>query len=101
MLVSEYLQQEIASRLDGDSRRFNELWHMVPDFSARLRSFDLDSAWLHWSAKTFDGWYCVPSACGYSVYYQERGRREPPRHFESEIEAVWYAVDSAVLPLAT
>ncbi|MBB5865228.1 hypothetical protein [Xanthomonas sp. 3058] len=46
-----------------------------PGLAARLRGFDADNGWLHWSSNTFDGWYCIRTAAGYAVYVQERGRR--------------------------
>lgn len=101
MFVSDYLKQQIETNLGGDRARFNELWDLVPNFSARISSYDSDSAWLHWRPKTFDGWYCVSSGGGYVVYYQERGIRSDVKHFQSEREAVWCAVDTAVLSLAT
>jgi hypothetical protein len=88
MYISEYLQQEIKEKIEGDKSRFDELWQLVPNFSERLRSFNSDNGWVHWSKKTFDGWYCVKDKDGkFEVYYQERGGREPSEIFSDERDA--------------
>ena len=89
MYISEYLKQEIDENLGGDVSRFDELWQLVPNFSEKLRGFSSDNAWVHWSRKTFDGWYCVKIKDGrFEVYYQERGGKEPSEFFSDEREAI-------------
>ena len=101
MLLSGYLKHVIAEHLGGDAKRFDELWELVPEFSSQLRGFDSGSEWLHWQPRTFDGWYCLPEQDGYVVYRQERGVRDEFTRFGSEREAVRFAIDTAVLSLAT
>ncbi|KQP08645.1 hypothetical protein [Pseudorhodoferax sp. Leaf265] len=99
MYVTEYLKNLVVDLLGGDVSRFDELWVLVPDFSAKLRSFNSDGSWLHWSPKTFDGWYCVPSSSGFDVYYQERGLISEATHFSDEREAIKSAIDASVFSL--
>jgi len=97
MYINEYLKQQIHENLDGNAARFDELWELVPGFSAMLRSFNSNSSWLHWSKKTFDGWYCVESRdSGFDVYFQERGQREESWHFDNERAAIRFAIHSSV-----
>ncbi len=96
--VTSCLQALVDDRLGGDASRLDELWSMIPDFAQRLRAFDTDGSGLHWRPKTFDGWYCVAVAGGFEVYYQERGFKEPPRHFADERAAVLYALEVSVGP---
>ena len=72
----------------------------MPDFSERLRAFDSDGSWLHWSPKTFDGWYCVPGPQGFDVYVQDRGQQSDLRHFVDEREAMMFAIGVSVLDLS-
>ncbi|HET6397207.1 MAG TPA: hypothetical protein VFF91_10250 [Pseudoxanthomonas sp.] len=97
--LTDYLQHLVAEHLGGDRSRFDELWTLVPDLPRRLRGFDADGEWLHWSPKTFDGWYCVPARGGFDVYYQERGRVGEVRHFCDERAALAAAVEAAMFPL--
>ena len=99
MFVSDYIDSVIKEHLSGDARRFDELWILISGFGAKLRSFDSDSSWLHWSKKTFDGWYCVAAPSGYEVYYQERGHISQRKHFTSEPEAVRVAINASVFTL--
>lgn len=95
--VNQYINQMVDEQLGGDASRFDELWELIPNLSEVLRSFNSDSNWLHWSRKTYDGWYCVanPNA-GFDVYYQERGHRERAKHFDNERAAIRFAIDASV-----
>lgn len=95
MDVADYIREVVNEKLDGDSSRFDELWDLVPGFGKKLRSFDPESSWMHWSPKTFDGWYCIDLTQGYEVYYQEHGLLFETTHFKRENEAVKYALTSA------
>ena len=99
VFVDEFIRESLRQHVDGDAARFDELWALVPDFGQRLRSFDSDSAWLHWAPKTFDGWYCVAAPAGYSVYYQERGFVGQRWFFVSERAAARFAINASVLKL--
>ena len=99
MHVTEYLQIQVTELLDSDRSRFDELWTLIPDFSAKLRSFNSDGSWLHWSPKKFDGWYCVPASSGFDVYYQERGQIGDITHFSDERKAIKSAIDASVFSL--
>jgi hypothetical protein len=94
--ASDYVKAVIESHLNGDASRFDELWDLVPGFIERLRSFN--SGWLHWSPKTFDGCYCVKTASGYDVYFQERGVIESRRSFPSDRQAVRFLRELHLLP---
>jgi hypothetical protein len=95
--VNQYLKQKVDEHLGGDASRFDELWERIPNLSQVLRSFNSDSNWLHWSRKTYDGWYCVSNAeSGFDVYYQERGHREPNTHFDEERAAIQFAINASV-----
>jgi hypothetical protein len=95
--VNQYLKQKVDEQLGGDASRFDELWERIPNLSDVLRSFSSDSNWLHWTIKTFDGWYCVENAnSGFDVYYQERGHREDPVHFDEERAAIRFAINASV-----
>ena len=99
MHITSYVERLIADELDGDSSRFDELWERVPNFGQRLREFDNDSAWLHWSPKTYDGWYCLKEGSTWVVFAQERGSKSEQRAFASEREAVRYAINVASFPI--
>ena len=99
MFVDGYIDGVIKEHLGGDANRFDELWLLIPDFGARLRSFNSDASWLHWSKKTFDGWSCIDGPAGYKVYYQERGHVSQRRHFTSEKEAARFAINASVYTL--
>jgi len=96
MYLAEYLGRQVRDLLGGDVARFDELWDLIPDFSAVLRGFDQNSEWLHWRKKTYDGWYCVrhPDQ-SFEVYYQERGGKEPGAVFSGEREAIRYALQAS------
>jgi hypothetical protein len=95
--VNQYLKQKVDEQLGGDASRFDELWDRIPNLSDVLRSFNSDSNWLHWSRKTYDGWYCVASPdSGFDVYYQERGHREQATHFDDERAAIRFAINASV-----
>lgn len=96
--ASNYVKAAIESHLDGDASRFDELWDLVPGFIGELRRFNGDSEWLHWSPKTFDGWYCVKTGSGYDVYFQERGVIESRRSFPSDRQAVTFLWEIGILP---
>lgn len=97
MFVNEYLKQVVDEKLDGDASRFDELWGLVPNLSGMLRSFNSNSNWLHWTRKTYDGWYCVTgSASGFDVYYQERGSKSELSHFGDERSAIRHALNVSV-----
>lgn len=97
MYINQYLKQVVDEQLAGDASRFDELWERVPNFSEVLRGFNSDSNWLHWTKKTYDGWYCVPSsASGFDVYYQERGSIGEISHFDDERSAVRHAMNASV-----
>ena len=98
--VNEYLRQAVDEHLGGDASRFDELWDRIPNFAAALRRYNADTNWLHWSAKTFDGWYCVAHPeSGFDVYYQERGHREPSTHFAQERAAIRFAIHASVFDI--
>lgn len=99
MFIDSYIEGVIKEHLGGDARRFDELWSFIPDFGTRLRSFNHDSSWLHWTRKTLDGWYCVAAPIGYDVYFQEQGAISRRRHFISEQEAARYAINASVFSL--
>ena len=101
MDLASYLQQLIRDKLEGDTSRFDELWDRVPNFGNRLREFDADSSWLHWTTKTFDGIYCIAEGSKFVVYFQERGAIDERSHraFLSEREAVRYAIDESVMAI--
>lgn len=99
MFITTYLQQQVDEKLNGDVSRFDELWTLIPNFNQELRRFDADGSWLHWTPKTFDGWYCVQVSSGFDVYFQERGSREESKHFADEKEAIKFAIDTAVFSL--
>jgi len=94
--VGEFVEKLIADRLDGDSSRFDELWDLLPDLGERLRAFDDDSSWLHWSRKTLDGWYCVKEGPTWRIYFQERGGISESRAFATEKEAVRFSLQKVV-----
>lgn len=96
MSLHEYLSHQIGNKLAGDATRFDDLWKLVPDFFEKLRSFDSNDAWLHWSKKTFDGWYClsVEEDC-YEIFYQERGHQYPSEFFSDKHAAVRFAFNCA------
>ena len=95
--VNQYLKQKVDEQLGGDASRFDELWEQIPNLSAVLRGFNSDSNWLHWSRKTYDGWYCVANpVSGFDVYYQERGHREQATHFDEERAAIRFAINASV-----
>jgi hypothetical protein len=96
--VSDYMKAVIKSHLNGDASRFDELWELVPGFGERLRSFNGNSEWMHWSPKTFDGWYCVKTTSGYDVYFQERGVIDARRSFPSDRQAVSFLREIDILP---
>ena len=98
--MNEYIVQIAKDKLDGNLSRFDELWNLVPNFGQKLRTFDSDSAWLHWRKKTYDGWYCVQTSNGkFEVYYQERGSKEQSIVFTDEREAIRFALNASVLTL--
>ena len=99
MTLNDYLVQLIARDLGGDTSRFDELWKLVPDFGATLRSLDASGNWLHWRRNTFDGWYCVADDGGFEVYFQERGQRDVGTAFTDERKAVRYAVNAAIVDI--
>lgn len=99
MYITEYFTKVVSDKLGGDASRFDELWALIPDFGEKLRSFNADGSWLHWTPKTFDGWYCVRTGSGFDVYYQERGRKEATTHFSDEMEAIKFAINSSVMSL--
>lgn len=99
MLLRHYLNQLIETHLQGDSRRFDELWIQLPDLPQRLRAFDDDREWLHWRAKPIDGWYCVATEDGFLVYFQEKGQIDGRHRFTSEQAAIRHAIHLAVMPL--
>ena len=99
MFVNSYIERAIHEHLGGNVGRFDELWALIPDFGAQLRSFNSESSWLHWSKKTFDGWYCVSAPSGFEVYYQERGQVSQRSHFTFEKEAVRFAINASVFTL--
>ena len=92
MYITEYLEKLVESELGGDKSKFEELWTRIPEFAERLHSFNADSSWLHWTPKTFDGWYCVKASNEYHVYYQERGSKSDFTKFQDEREAINYAI---------
>ena len=97
MYITQYLKEQVDEKLSGNAARFDELWELAPNFSATLRRFDSDSSWLHWSRKTFDGWYCVESRdSGFEVYFQERGVKDSSRHFDNERAAIRFAINTSV-----
>ncbi|MBC7750543.1 MAG: hypothetical protein H7Z73_02325 [Candidatus Saccharibacteria bacterium] len=89
----------MKEKLSGEISRFDELWQLVPDFSSKLREFNADGNWLHWTPKTFDGWYCIKTSIGYEVYYQERGVKSDFTHFKDEKGAIKFAIDVSVCSL--
>lgn len=100
MFVNEYIVQLANDKLGGEFTRFDELWNLVPNLAQTLRTFDSDSAWLHWRKKTYDGWYCVQTSDGvFEVYYQEREVKEPSTVFTDEPKAIRFALNSSVLTL--
>lgn len=99
MFLADHLSQLIGQFLDGDASRFDELWHLLPDFPQQLRSFDDKRGWLHWTVKPVDGWYCVATEEGFEVYFQERGQIDGRCRFGSEQAAVRYAINAAIMPL--
>jgi hypothetical protein len=99
MYITEYLTNEVGEKLGGDVSRFDELWELIPSFGEKLRSFNADGSWLHWTPKTFDGWYCIGTGGGFDVYCQERGRKEAATHFSDEREAIKFAINSSVFSL--
>lgn len=99
MFVNGYIEGVIKDYLGGDAKRFDELWLLVPGFGENLRAFNSDASWLHWSKKTFDGWYCIAAQGGYEVYYQERGHVSQRRLFTSEKEATRFAINESVYTL--
>jgi len=99
MYITQYLAELVDKELGGDRSRFEELWELLPDFSERLRAFDSDGSWLHWSPKMFDGWYCVSRPQGFDVYVQDRGQQSDRRHFVDEQEAMMFAIDVSVFDL--
>ena len=100
MYVNQYLKQVVDDQLGGDAARFDELWERIPNLPALLRSFDSNSNWLHWTRKTYDGWYCVTSPnSGFDVYYQERGIMDQVRHFGCERSAIRFAINASVFKI--
>lgn len=80
MLVNEYIVQVANDKLGGDLSRFDELWESVPNFGQKLRTFDSDSAWLHWRKKTYDGWYCIQNSDGRLRGLLPRTRKQRAEH---------------------
>jgi len=85
----EQLNRLISERLNGDRGRIAELFQDEAVF-VQMRDLARESDWVHFSPKTYDGYYLVNECSGYLVYFQERGSKSGFRVFNSLAEAATY-----------
>lgn len=88
--IEAYLQRMIGEHLEGDASRFEELWERVPGIGQKIRELTQGVGDVQWRSRTLDGYYCVDTGSGWSVYYQERGITSDVRRFKTEAAATTY-----------
>ena len=89
-MIADVVQRLLDQNVNGDPRRFDELWEKIPDFGAQIRGAIAEQdSWVYLSPQTYDGWYLVESECGFDLYYQEKGGNcWGTRRFHTEGEAL-------------
>ena len=89
-MIKEEIQKLLDEHVNGDPKRFGEVWDCVPDLADRIRQFVLDQdSWIYLSPQSFDGWYLVSKNGRQELYYQEKGTNcWGTKYFENEKEAI-------------
>ena len=74
MWLSEFLEQQIVEKLEGNKDRLLELF-LDEAFFDQLVQISEGNHGFYFEPNSFDGEYLVKTECGYTCYEQERGRR--------------------------